>query len=77
MQDIFNKKLDTQAVCEPFCTGREFTVVILENRFGAPVALIPSEIETDYSKIRFLILGRNICRPARLDIIALRDFPRP
>ncbi len=50
MQDIFNKKLDTQAVCEPFCTGREFTVVILENRFGAPVALIPSEIETDYSK---------------------------
>lgn len=49
MQDIFNKKLDTQAICEPFCIGREFTVVILENRFGAPVALIPSEIETDYS----------------------------
>lgn len=49
MQDIFSKKLDTQAICEPFCTGKEFTVVILENRFGAPVALIPSEIETDYS----------------------------
>ncbi|MBI4994769.1 hypothetical protein HZC21_03955 [Candidatus Peregrinibacteria bacterium] len=49
MQNIFSKKLDTQAVCEPFCAGREFTVVVLENRFKAPVALIPSEIETDYS----------------------------
>ncbi len=50
MQDIFNKKLDTQAVVEPFCEGKEFTVVILQNRFGLPVALIPSEIETSYNE---------------------------
>lgn len=50
MQDIFSKKIDTQAVCEPFCEGREFTVVILQNRFGLPVALIPSEIETTYAE---------------------------
>lgn len=50
MQDIFSKKLDTQAVIEPFCEGREFTVVILQNRFGQPVALIPSEIETSYNE---------------------------
>lgn len=50
MQDIFNKKLDTQAVVEPFCEGKEFTVVILQNRFGLPVALIPSEIETSYKE---------------------------
>ncbi|MEK9132521.1 MAG: hypothetical protein AAB606_02330 [Patescibacteria group bacterium] len=50
MEDIFNKKLDTQAVCEPFCDGKEFTVVILQNRFRMPVALIPSEIETSYKE---------------------------
>lgn len=50
MQDIFSKKLDTQAVVEPFCEGKEFTVVILQNRFGLPVALIPSEIETSYQE---------------------------
>ncbi len=50
IQDIFNKKLDTQAVIEPFCEGKEFTVVILQNRFGLPVALIPSEIETSYTE---------------------------
>lgn len=49
MQDIFSKKLDTQAVAEPFCEGKEFTVVLLQNRFGQPVALIPSEIETSYN----------------------------
>jgi D-alanine-D-alanine ligase-like ATP-grasp enzyme len=28
----------------------EFTIIILENRFGLPVALPPTEIETDYTK---------------------------
>ena len=53
MQDIFNKKLDTQAVAEPFCEGKEFTVVLLQNRFGQPTALIPSEIETSYNDNQF------------------------
>ncbi|MEK7126887.1 MAG: hypothetical protein AAB848_02160, partial [Patescibacteria group bacterium] len=47
---IFKKRMDTRIVVEPFCTGIEFTVIILENRFGMPVALFPTEIETDYSQ---------------------------
>ena len=47
---IFKKRIDTRVVLEPFCVGTEFTVIILQNRFGLPVALFPTEIETDYSK---------------------------
>ncbi len=47
-KNIFNKRIDTRVVIEPFCQGIEFTVIILENRFGLPVALFPTEIETDY-----------------------------
>lgn len=49
-KSIFKKRIDTRVVVEPFCTGTEFTVIILQNRFGLPVALFPTEIETDYSK---------------------------
>ncbi len=35
-------------ILEPFCQGREFTVVLLESLEGGPVACIPSEIEMDY-----------------------------
>lgn len=48
--NIFKKRIDTRIVVEPFCTGIEFTVIILQNRFGLPVALMPTEIETDYSE---------------------------
>lgn len=47
-QTIFSKRLDTRAVIEPFCQGTEFTVIILQNRFGLPVAIFPTEIEIDY-----------------------------
>ncbi len=47
---IFSKRMDTRIVLEPFATGIEFTVIILENRFGLPVAILPTEIETDYTK---------------------------
>ncbi|MCX6734469.1 MAG: hypothetical protein NTZ25_00995 [Candidatus Peregrinibacteria bacterium] len=49
-ENIFKKRIDTRVVVEPFCTGTEFTVIILQNRFGLPVALFPTEIETDYSE---------------------------
>jgi D-alanine-D-alanine ligase-like ATP-grasp enzyme len=42
--------MDTRVVVEPFAQGREFTVIILQNRFGLPVAILPTEIETDYFK---------------------------
>lgn len=45
---LFSKRMDTRVVVEPFCEGIEFTVIILQNRFGMPVAVLPTEIETDY-----------------------------
>lgn len=47
---LFGKRMDTRLVVEPFAQGSEFTLIILQNRFGLPVALPPTEIETDYSK---------------------------
>jgi D-alanine--D-alanine ligase len=46
--EIFSKRVDTRVVIEPFCKGTEFTVIILQNRFGMPVAVMPSEIEISY-----------------------------
>jgi len=47
---LFSKRMDTRVVVEPFAQGAEFTMIILENRFGLPVALPPTEIETDYTE---------------------------
>ena len=36
-------------IIEPFCKGREFTTVILQNiKTGKPVALMPSEVDMNY-----------------------------
>ena len=45
---LFSKRMDTRVVLEPFAEGREFTAIILENKFGMPVTIMPSEIETSY-----------------------------
>jgi D-alanine--D-alanine ligase len=45
---LFGRRMDTRLVIEPFAEGKEFTVIILKNRFGIPVALPPTEIETTY-----------------------------
>lgn len=47
---LFSKRMDTRIVIEPFCEGIEFTVIILQNRFDMPVAILPTEIEIDYSE---------------------------
>lgn len=47
---LFSKRMDTRVVIEEFATGTEFTVIILQNRFGLPVAVLPTEIETDYTE---------------------------
>ncbi|MCB0332403.1 MAG: hypothetical protein KDD55_02820, partial [Bdellovibrionales bacterium] len=49
LRKLFEDGLYDRVVVEPFCTGLEFTVVLVQNRFGLPVALMPIEIETDYS----------------------------
>ena len=41
---ILDNKLGDEALIEPFCDGQEFTVVVLQNASGEPVALVPTEI---------------------------------
>lgn len=48
-KEIFTKGVDTRVVIEPFCEGKEFTVIVLENKLNQPVAILPTEIELDYS----------------------------
>ncbi len=47
---IFDQKIDHRALLEIFCRGQEFTVLVLENAFGLPVALMPTEIEMNYDQ---------------------------
>lgn len=46
--NIFGKDIDTTGLLEPFCEGREFTIIIVENDNGEAVALIPTEISMSY-----------------------------
>lgn len=47
-QHLFATGLHKRVVLEPFCQGIEFTSILLENKFGLPVCLLPVEIEADY-----------------------------
>ncbi|MBI3573516.1 hypothetical protein HY090_00510 [Candidatus Kaiserbacteria bacterium] len=47
---LFSRRMDTRVVIEPFAEGIEFTTIVLQNRFGLPVAILPTEIETDYTE---------------------------
>ena len=53
VETLFSKRMDTRVVVEPFATGREFTVIILQNRFNMPVAILSTEMEMDYDKHQF------------------------
>lgn len=53
LKEICTGNQSTDAVLEPFCEGREFTVVVLSNPEGNPVALIPTEIEISYDNHEF------------------------
>lgn len=46
---IFDEKIDTQVVIQPFAQGSEFTITVIENHDGQPVAMIPTDIQIDYS----------------------------
>lgn len=47
---LFSKRMDTRVVLEPFAEGKEFTAIILENKLGMPVTILPTEIETSYKE---------------------------
>ncbi|HCM83955.1 MAG TPA: hypothetical protein DIS76_05255, partial [Rhodospirillaceae bacterium] len=46
---LLDRTHDAEVMLEPFCEGREFTVVVIQNENGEPVALLPSEIEVSYA----------------------------
>lgn len=45
---IFEQRIGKEAVLEPFCQGKEFTIIVVQNKDGASVALVPSGIEVCY-----------------------------
>ena len=47
---IFSKRMDTRVVVQQFLKGTEFTVIVVQNRFGQPVALMPTEIILNYEE---------------------------
>ena len=49
---IFSKRIGTKVILEPFAQGKEFTVIILKNKFGMPVTILPTEIEMAYHEGR-------------------------
>ena len=44
VRQIIDAGIDNRVVVEPFCTGQEFTVIVIQNEAGEPVALLPTEI---------------------------------
>jgi D-alanine--D-alanine ligase len=49
LRKIFDQNLDDRAIVEPLCEASEFTLIVLENDAGDPVALLPTEIEISHS----------------------------
>lgn len=58
VENLFSKRMDTRVVLERFAEGKEFTVIILQNRFNMPVAILPTEMEMDYEKHQFFDFRR-------------------
>jgi D-alanine--D-alanine ligase len=44
---------EEEALIEPFVIGNEFTIIVLQNREGEPVSLLPSEIEFNSDSDKF------------------------
>ncbi len=71
LQEVF--KHEQQAIIEPEVQGREFTIIVLENGVGEPVALMPTEIELhrdrffDYRKKYLPTAETRYHTPARFD----------
>ena len=46
-------EVEEEAIIEPWCEGREFTIIVLDNDRGGPVALLPTEIEFSRVNVNF------------------------
>jgi len=51
LKDVFSH--GDKAIIEPFFTGTEFTLIVLENEMGEPISLIPTEVEFSSSDDKF------------------------
>lgn len=47
-QKLFQTTGSDEALIEPFCFGKEFTIIVLQNPDSTPVSLVPTEIQVDY-----------------------------
>ncbi len=72
LQEVF--KHEDQAIIEPEVSGREFTIIVLENSLGEAVSLMPTEIELrkedrffDYRKKYLPTSETRYHTPARFD----------
>lgn len=63
--------MDTRVVIEPFAEGIEFTVIVLHNPLGLPVAILPTEIETDYTEHQIFDFRKSIY-PRAKSLITVR-----
>lgn len=68
--------MDTRVVVQPFAQGVEFTIIVLENRFGLPVSLIPTEIEADYSQHQIFDYHRKYLPTRRVAFHCPPRFPK-
>jgi D-alanine--D-alanine ligase len=75
----------TQTVLlEPFCQGREFTVVLLSADKDSPVALLPTEIQVNYADNQFFDYRRKYLptsathyhTPPRYDLAIIENIQR-
>jgi D-alanine--D-alanine ligase len=58
---------NSPVLVEPFCVGREFTVIIIQNpRTREPVALMPSEIEMKYENYQIFDFRRKYLPSQRI-----------
>lgn len=71
LKEVF--KHENQAIIEPEVKGKEFTIIVIENDRGEPVALMPTEIELhkdsffDYRKKYLPTAETRYHTPARFD----------
>ncbi len=74
LKDIFGRKLGSEALLEPFCIGKEFTIVVFENLRGEPVALIPTEVDLSYDHNGIFDYRKKYLQPIKPLIIHLLDL---
>lgn len=50
---IFDRKICDDVLIETVCKGREFTIIIVQNQKGDPIALVPTQIKISYEDGQF------------------------